>query len=198
MCVQERRWKFPLGMHEDLSGLLSREGIQVSCSGADAHSIAGVCSRGEPQLLPRIIRSGGTLISGEASLASPLRRCRCLLCFMDPKTAKRTEACCQCTRTTPFAFLTPCAWPPMMRTRFLEQLITPAKSAKFRPLQAALERPSSFFFLRRFMPCYPGKMRRIPCRATGIHNLTRLTRQCKHASLYYTTHFSQSRTTVQS
>ncbi|CAM9140849.1 unnamed protein product, partial [Laminaria digitata] len=26
---KERRWKFPLGMHEDLSGLLSREGIQV-------------------------------------------------------------------------------------------------------------------------------------------------------------------------
>ena len=54
MFVQERRWKFPLGMHEDLSGLLSREGIQVWCSGAGAHSNTGVYSRGKPQLLPRM------------------------------------------------------------------------------------------------------------------------------------------------
>lgn len=28
-CVQERRWKFPLGAHENLAGALSRQGVQV-------------------------------------------------------------------------------------------------------------------------------------------------------------------------
>lgn len=103
MFVQERRWKFPLGMHEDLSGLLSREGIQVWCSGAGACSNARVYSRGKPQLRPRTNY-------GEASVATPLRHCWCLLCFMtdsstrgvhwtspstNPTIAKRAEACCQ-------------------------------------------------------------------------------------------------------
>lgn len=29
LCVQERRWKFPLGTHENLAGALSRQGVQV-------------------------------------------------------------------------------------------------------------------------------------------------------------------------
>lgn len=28
-CAQERRWKFPLGTHENLAGALSRQGVQV-------------------------------------------------------------------------------------------------------------------------------------------------------------------------